>query len=459
MTNFHVTVECPLFDSFRVQQVAGMFDVPLAEKMRESFQVEIPDASQPWSIGLIVGPSGSGKSTVARACYKDALHAPGNWPSDRAVIDALERLPIREATRLFTAVGFSSPPSWVKPYHVLSGGERFRCDLARALAGTASDVVSPPAGTTNVDDHQPPASDQPVVAFDEFTSVVDRQVAKATSAAIAKGIRKGHIGCRFVAISCHYDVAPWLQPDWMLDMATGELEWFDVENGNGPGGSLPVASPIGPTTGGRSSRRRLRRPAISIQVRRCHRRVWRRFARHHYLSGSLAPTARCYVAIWNEPAREAGDGRLEEPGGSRPSGLSTAASPPCTADSREVAFCATLPIIGRQGHWRFTRIVTLPDYQGLGLGMRMVEGIAGRYRDDGLRISVTTSHPAMIEHSRRSARWRVTKVKKAGGGGLPRPGLPARIGYRDAASRCVVSMEYIGRGAASANPKPGVPST
>ena len=50
-------------------------------------------------------------------------------------IDGLGERPIKEITGLFTAVGFSSPPSWVKPYQVLSNGEQFRCDLARAGAG------------------------------------------------------------------------------------------------------------------------------------------------------------------------------------------------------------------------------------------------------------------------------------------------------------------------------------
>ena len=59
---------CPVVhDSFRVQQVAGMFDVPLAEKATERFPVELPDLAEDWEIGLIVGPSGSGKSTVAAA--------------------------------------------------------------------------------------------------------------------------------------------------------------------------------------------------------------------------------------------------------------------------------------------------------------------------------------------------------------------------------------------------------
>ncbi len=420
MPNIDVTVQCPVYDSFRVQQVAGMFDVPLSERLRESFQVEVPDESEPWSIGLVVGPSGSGKSTIARECFGRAVYERAEWPADRAVIDAIGDIPSRQATRLFTAVGFSSPPSWVKPYRVLSGGERFRCDLARALAQgggsepsavngqeSSSDLQSPGAN------QQPPDSTLPVVVFDEFTSVVDRQVAKATSAAIAKGIRSGHIPCRFVAVSCHYDIASWLQPDWIVDMAAGRLD-----------------------------RRRLRRPAIRLQIRRCHRNLWRRFARHHYLSGSLAPTARCYAALWapDQPAANyLGDAYL----GDGDEQSAPRHEPPQIAVP--VCFCATLPIIGRQRHWRFTRIVTLPDYQGLGVGMRSVEAIAQMYRDAGLRINVTTSHPALVEHGRASPKWRVVGVNKQGRGAARRL-IP---GYRGSAGRCVVSLEYVGEGAMS----------
>src|SRR5690606_6712388 len=61
MPNLDFTVECPVFDSFRVQQVAGMFDVPLAQKSAQRFSVELPARDEPWQIGLVVGPSGSGK--------------------------------------------------------------------------------------------------------------------------------------------------------------------------------------------------------------------------------------------------------------------------------------------------------------------------------------------------------------------------------------------------------------
>lgn len=59
-------------------------------------------------------------------------------------------------------------------------------------------------------------------AFDEFTSVVNREVAKTTSFAIQKAIRKA--GKQFIAISCHDDIVEWLQPDWVYN--TDEKRFF-----------------------------------------------------------------------------------------------------------------------------------------------------------------------------------------------------------------------------------------
>ena len=92
-----LTLTCPIPDSFRVQQVAGMFDVPLADRSTTSFTVEVPDAAEDWQIGLITGPSGSGKSTIARHLFGDSLYDEAAWPEDCAVIDGrvawLVRLP------------------------------------------------------------------------------------------------------------------------------------------------------------------------------------------------------------------------------------------------------------------------------------------------------------------------------------------------------------------------------
>jgi GNAT superfamily N-acetyltransferase len=130
------------------------------------------------------------------------------------------------------------------------------------------------------------------------------------------------------------------------------------------------------------------------------------FERHHYLSGSLSKSARCYVAVWND---------------------------------QPVAFCAVIPLIGRRNHWRITRLVTLPDYQGIGIGMRVAEAVAAEYQRQSLRMNITSSHPALIAHCCKSGNWRTVRVRTNGSSS-------ARSfihNYRSSLGRAVVSFEYV----------------
>ncbi len=378
--HIEVTVSCPVFDSFRVQQVAGMFDVALTERAVHHLAVEIPELGGTWRIGLIVGPSGSGKTTLARQLFGSALYRAHDWPADRAVVDCFGQRSIKQITGALTAVGFGSPPSWIKPYHALSNGEQFRCDLARALLAGSTEqeagTQEQPSGSQSPGSVLP-AGSLPLVAFDEFTSVVDRNVARVASAAIAKAIRSGRFACRFVAVTCHYDVTEWLAPDWVLDMATGAFQW-----------------------------RCLPRPPIELAIVRCRSRAWRLFARHHYLSGRLNPSAQCFLAVWGD-----------EP----------------------VAFCATLPLLAARKRRRISRLVTLPDYQGVGIGTAVLEAVADIHRAEGYRVNITAGHPAVIAHCRRSPRWRAVAVRKTGSGRADRF-VP---GYRGSQGRAVVSFEYV----------------
>lgn len=118
----------------------------------------------------------------------------------KSVIDDMPKnMSVTDISKMFYAVGFGSVPSWLKPYDVLSNGEKMRVDIARAL------------------------SERDLTVFDEFTSVVDRQVAQVASMAINKMIKK-HPEKQFVAISCHHDVLEWLQPDWVFD--TDEMKFY-----------------------------------------------------------------------------------------------------------------------------------------------------------------------------------------------------------------------------------------
>ncbi len=431
MARISVILESNISDSFRVQQILGMFDLPEQCASRVELAVELPQPEESWRIGAIVGPSGSGKSSVSRAAFGPDLSPPPRWPRDCAVIDAFEQAPLRQTLALLAAVGFNSPPAWLRPYHVLSAGEQFRCDLARRLSGRSKLLV-----------------------IDEFTSHLDRDTARSCSYALGRHLRRNpcavvnhqgsqsvnqdvnqavnqvvnhrspesrresdvsncvemgcgalahavevnqkvnhlgaesdcesdvstcaEMGCsdavhpaqvnqkptqnvnhtsgrpiQLVAVTGHEDILPWLAPDWILRMSAGTLD-------RGP----------------------LSTPSLPLRFGRANRSMWADFRPHHYLTGQLARGATCYVARW---------------------------------DDRPAAFCAVLGQIGHPGRKRITRLVTLPQFQGLGIGMRLAEHVCRLEQERGFRVSIATSHPAVIDVCRRSPRWRYLGIKRCGG--------------------------------------------
>jgi ABC-type transport system involved in cytochrome bd biosynthesis fused ATPase/permease subunit len=147
---------------------------------------------------VIVGASGTGKSTIAKELFNEELINGFEYKAKSVIDDMPKSAKIDDITKMFYSVGFGSVPSWLKPYAVLSNGEKMRVDLARALL------------------------EKDFVCFDEFTSVVDRQVAQTACIAINKAIKK--TDKKFVAVSCHYDILDWLQPDWVFD--TNKMQCF-----------------------------------------------------------------------------------------------------------------------------------------------------------------------------------------------------------------------------------------
>jgi len=395
MPQLHVQLQCPIHDSFRVRQVAGMFDLPIESSATRNFDVELPDLSEPWNIGVIVGPSGSGKTTIARAAFGDALYHGNDWPANKAVIDCFGDLPIKQITRTLTSVGFSSPPSWLKPFEVLSNGERFRCELARALL--SGDVSPSP---------RLPLFPSRLTVFDEFTSVVDRTVAKIGSAAIAKAIRNRLVPVRFVAVTCHYDVVHWLAPDWVLDMSGPSL----------------VRGRVRPIRQAQGRRVRLAalahrgRPPIPLRISACDRSIWPLFEPHHYLSGTLHRAAKCFVG---------------------------------KVDGRPAAFTAVIffPHPVRPG-WREHRTVCLPDFQGVGIGAAMSDFIASLYVATGRPYFSTTSHPAMIRHRATSPLWKMHRRPRMVSVPGKTSGAKVGVSASNSFGRNTAGFEYVGPGRA-----------
>src|SRR5215813_6358040 len=116
MPSITIRRSVPVEQTFRVRQLEGMFDVPPSKRSEQTWTVSI-DLPEQWNIGLIVGPSGAGKSTVARELFGDGLVRGWDWPEDKSILDAFPTgTSIRDIVDVLSCVGFSSPPSWVRPF-------------------------------------------------------------------------------------------------------------------------------------------------------------------------------------------------------------------------------------------------------------------------------------------------------------------------------------------------------
>jgi ABC-type ATPase with predicted acetyltransferase domain len=181
-----------------VSSVINNFDLDL-EHVQERFSGTINIENEEWNVGLIVGGSGTGKSTIAKEIFKNLYFDSFEYGAPSVIDDMPKGKSVKEIEKAFTSVGFASPPSWLKPYGVLSNGEKMRVDLARNIL-----------------------EEKDLIVFDEFTSVVNREVAKTSSYAISKAVKR--LNKKFVAIACHRDIIEWLEPDWVYD--TDERRFF-----------------------------------------------------------------------------------------------------------------------------------------------------------------------------------------------------------------------------------------
>jgi len=191
-------------ESFRAQSVIGSFTLNDV-KMQKQFVGSIPIEGEKWQIGVIVGRSGTGKTSIAQQLFPKELIRGFEYKSATVLDDFPENVSVGEITSSLCNVGFASPPDWLKAYEQLSQGEKMRVDIARALC-----------------------LKQQLIVFDEFTSVVDREIAKVSAFAIAKAVRR--TGKRFVAVTCHYDVVDWLEPDWVF--CTDDMSFIKKKDGD-----------------------------------------------------------------------------------------------------------------------------------------------------------------------------------------------------------------------------------
>ena len=363
MPSSKFVIDSKIPSSFRVEKVKGIFDYDF-DHVKKEFDVDIPIEDFKWNVGLIVGSSGSGKTTIAKRVFKDFHLFEGfKWSKNKTIIDDFHKdLSPKEITESLSKVGFASPPDWLKPFHVLSNGQKMRAELARLILETVKPVI-----------------------YDEFTSVVDRQVAQIGSAAIQRFIRKEDK--QFIAVSCHFDIEEWLEPDWIYD-ANKKVFY----------------------------RGSLRRPKIEINIRKAEQLEWEIFKEFHYLSHIHNTSATRYIA-------EIGD--------------------------EAVAWCSFLhfPHPKVKNIKRVHRIVVKPDYQGIGLGGKFMSVLAEDYKQDNIRIRLVTSSPSFIHGLSRSKNWLMTRkpsrMKPPNMNRAMNSGI-ASVAKASSFGRLTASFEYVG---------------
>lgn len=347
---------CSDFNSYRAARVKSLFNAESGANF--DLVADLPVDDPNWSIGLIVGPSGSGKTSMGRQFWGgDAIADFDDWPNDKPIIDAIApKGDFDEITGALAGVGLGTVPTWLRPYPVLSNGEKFRANLARILCDSPARVV-----------------------IDEFTSVVDRQIAKFGALAFAKSWKRlaKAGGNQCVLLSCHYDIIDWVEPDWIFDTATG-------------------------TYAGRGL---WRRPKFELEIWQTDGSYWPMFEPHHYLKLPRMVAPEYFVGV---------------------------------VDGEPVAHVAFAPALELDG-MRACRLVVMPEWQGAGVGMRFLNSVCqwhtdgkGRYGGRAKWVYFHTSHPGLCAGLRRDTKWRqvsanlygvnkknsAASIKKSSGGGV-----------------------------------------
>ena len=241
---------------------------------------------------------------------------------------------VEQITSAFNSVGFSSPPSWLKPYSVLSNGQKMRVDLARAIL-----------------------ENNKLFVFDEFTSVVDRNIAQIGSFAIQD----------------------WLLPDWIFNTDTMTFQSLEGQKKN--------------------------RPEIKFEIfNTTDKSIWKMFSKHHYLSHSHNKAANVFIATVND-------------------------------DIAGFISILHLPNIDKTIK-KVHRLVILPDYQGVGIGLRLLNEVGKIYKNEKWRFTITTSSPSLIHALKKNDLWKCNSFGRGGGN----KGLKEMI-KTEAKNRVIASFE------------------
>jgi GNAT superfamily N-acetyltransferase len=109
-------------------------------------------------------------------------------------------------------------------------------------------------------------------------------------------------------------------------------------------------------------------------------------------------------------------------------------------NNKLVGFNAVLPLPHKnlKNAYRESRLVILPDYQGVGLGSFFSDYIAERYKQQNKLFYSTTSNPALIKYRQKSKKWIIKRI------GRINENKKSKISRGLSKNRLTVSSKYVG---------------
>lgn len=363
---YEILLESPINNNFRCKLACDSLDIDIAKKSKHHLVINA-DIESEFNIGLIYGASGSGKTTLAKHIFgEDIFDSPINL-SEPIINQLPEELTYEECASILSGIGLNSVPCWVRPVYTLSNGQKARAEAALLMCQNKN-----------------------IIVIDEWTSVVDRNVAKAMSYTLQKYARRTNK--KIILLSCHYDVIEWLSPDWVIDC--NKQEYIKRENPN-----FFFTE----------------REKIEFEIRRIDSKSWKYFSKYHYLSEKLPGGKNYFFGLF--------------------------------INNNQVGFqCFSnyVPQVkGKKIIYHSNRTVIHPDYQGFGLGIKLIN-ITSKYMKDTFDYKIMAKFSAMPVYKSmiKQKEWKFLGAKRTMGT-MSRGKNTRQSGYREQGIK-TYHFEFIG---------------
>ncbi|CAB4136846.1 ABC_ATPase domain containing protein [uncultured Caudovirales phage] len=335
-----IKLESELFSDFRCQVAANSLDIDVKKKSIHHLHIDNVNIPKDWNIGLIYGASGSGKTTLVKKLFGDDIFNTVMDENTPIINQLPSHMSYDECSSMLYGIGLNAVPCWIRPIKTLSNGQKARAEAVLLMC-----------------------QDKDIIFIDEWTSVVDRTVAKAMSVCLYKFAKK--YNKKIVLLSCHYDILEWVNPDWLIDCNKQQFE-------------LPKGDDFFFS----------RREELDFTIRKVDKRTWKYFSKYHYLSENLPAGHIFFYGLFHKENQI---------------GFQCYANYTPHKKGTKIIF-------------HFNRTVVHPDYNGLGLGVKMINETARlMIKEHNCRIMGKFSSIPVYKALLKDPNWKFVSEKRVMG--------------------------------------------